>query len=214
MDLVARIETKRGELQKAAESADAIAKSFLGATAASFRDQALPIAKAIGGRQQDASLKLGKDGIESLVAKIKEFASKAEEIVFKRVYNRNAWYHLRVLNGIASSSDKYSGGRPFVTIRGVPHGANDLAVQIIECFDGLAVILREAGFNPDLSSRSNDMTPHALISDQYKWSDEMKALYEKYNQAHGRLRGVEDELRQLESKKKQSDASLLWDSAT
>ena len=201
------IQAKSTELDSLLTEAHIHIRAFVKSTAQAIREQALPIAKAIGKSQPAPSTRLGNDGLKALAAEVAQYAATAESISEKCINNqKTAWYSLtRKDKGRHQHHPKVS-----LHVSGSPVGAELVSNQVLDCLVPLGDILHRKGFSTTYENYFD--APHAVVWQLFKWSEDMVKTLKRYAEADKKIHAVLQEVDALNKKKLQDEAAKLWDS--
>ena len=204
------IQAKTTELDALLTEADSHIRAFIQATAQAIREQALPIAKAIGKAQPAASTRLGNDGLKAFVAEVAQYAAAAQSISEKCIYKKTAWYSLAWKDRVRYQHHSRGSGH----FSGVPVNGDRVSNHILDALIPLGEILQKKGFSTSGDRYEIDTydIPHVGIWRHFKWSEDMKTNLKRYQETDNKIHTVQREIDTLNEKKLKDEAANLWDS--
>ncbi len=199
---------QQNEMNALVQAAESVALAFAQSTCLQISNLALLIAKRIGRIQTDATLKLGEPGFNKLIQEIKVWTGKLPETGVGKIYKANVWRH-RCWNSQEEESMHSLG----IHLPGTPTGADALTWAIYQVLCELGEILTSYGFNThDIGGFYDSRnSPHLGIMFRFPWSNEMKTLFEAYEQDLAAIQRLSIDVAEVNVEVLRERACSMWD---
>jgi hypothetical protein len=179
-------------------------EQFIAIVGSAIQNQSLKIAEEIGKAQPEASVKLGRIGIESLKLEIQKYNSEMPSIcaeclrlpsawsIFKEEFPEGLRYHKRHSVHIPNLPIQLSG--------------QHIIHHIHDALSPLGKLLKRSGF----ITLGRGSHPHQKVIDLFVVPEDVLTALNACQSAEGRIRELESEIRNLEKEDIEHEARSLW----
>jgi hypothetical protein len=209
---------KQKELEAYKRDMEAVRQRFIGASAIFIANWYTATAKQYAITSSENTLRLGKDKISSMKAKLKDLVANAEEIANEFLSDNSLWWHMNPAgkDGYASPYVQYGNNYPKVINKPIRKSLGKLGVVLEEYGYGVTT---KAGCSTENLSVWNDknVSPYPIIPvpyypDSLDWSKDMQDIMRSYNEIYKQAYYAHSEIKRLCQSKIDMQSTDLWDS--
>ena len=220
-DLEFSINHKESEFQSFIQGMEKLCLQFVNDTTSFAAEWYVKKAKEYATKKPDVTMRLGKDGLTLMKAKVNTLVENAGKFVNSVLLAPTLWWHMEPHVNAAVATYEYLGNEkvgskyPEVLDRAVRRALGELGNVLEEFGYGVTTGSHRASypefwFEP-LDVPGSDVRP--LFPHLYDWSEEMQYTIMKYDAIYKKATALFEEITQLKEEKKKQEAKALWDNA-